>query len=528
MNNILRKLVSFLPYLFVFVGSLYSPNDPDLGWHLKYGEYFWQHGAILRDNTFSTLMPAFHWANGSWGTDVITYATYHFAGFLGLSILSALVVTATFYFVAEAASLTVWDRAFLFPLLLYLEQPINAVSFRGQQVTLAGIALLFWIISRFVKTQKESYQENLQKNRKSNNLDKAQGHWFVSLFSGEGIKRLRQKPILLTIPLFFAWANVHEEFVLGLALYFIWIVFYMGQKIIGEIRRQRGVKRINSILWKDKQIPIIFFLSCLVTVINPFGIGVHLDALSHFGSPLLKDISEYLPFVSLSKQWWNQVVIAVLVVLSIIFYFFNGNLKRRLPFLGVAVVVYLLSFSVRRYAWPAYYLTIPLLTPLPEFFRPDSKKALYVTETIFLLVLVCLAVFLKQPFRSLYTYSWNDYCHSEFILCSPESAAYIQSHHLTTHLYTLYGWGGWLIWRYPAIKPTIDGRMHLWRDANGYSGFADYYGYEQNLKEIDDSQYNIVYMSPDKPLFKHMNALVNLGKWQLVYRDKYASVFVRS
>ena len=79
----LKRVVWILPYIFVFIASLYLPTDPDLGWHLKYGEYFFQHHQILRDNTFSTMMPQYHWENGSWGTDIITYAIYKLGGFGG-------------------------------------------------------------------------------------------------------------------------------------------------------------------------------------------------------------------------------------------------------------------------------------------------------------------------------------------------------------------------------------------------------------------------------------------------------------
>src|SRR6185312_3486924 len=98
LRSLFDKIIEVLPYLIVFIYSLYRPADPDLGWHLKYGEYFWQHGAVLRDNTFSTMMTEFHWANTSWLTDIIGFLIYHFGGFLGLTIAGALIVTVTFYF----------------------------------------------------------------------------------------------------------------------------------------------------------------------------------------------------------------------------------------------------------------------------------------------------------------------------------------------------------------------------------------------------------------------------------------------
>ena len=98
----------------------------------------------------------------------------------------------------------------------------------------------------------------------------------------------------------------------------------------------------------------------------------------------------------------------------------------------------------------------------------------------------------------------------------------------SSNLLTYYGWGGYMIWQYPQIKPSIDGRMTLWRDKSNYSAFEDYYAYEQNTSDIENSAYDIVLMSNQKPLYKHLQKLTNEGKWQKVYEDKNAGVFVRN
>ncbi|MCL5432527.1 MAG: hypothetical protein M1524_00215, partial [Patescibacteria group bacterium] len=95
-------------------------------------------------------------------------------------------------------------------------------------------------------------------------------------------------------------------------------------------------------------------------------------------------------------------------------------------------------------------------------------------------------------------------------------------------LLTLYNWGGWLIWNYPEIKPTIDGRMPFWRNKSGYSGFLDYYAYEQNLKDIDKGKFDIVYVSPSKPIYDRLINLTKENKWKLIYKDKYSGIFIRN
>jgi hypothetical protein len=477
------KIVFVLPYLLVFIASLYSPSDPDLGWHLKYGEYFFQNGHILRDNTFSVLMPDFHWANVSWGTDILTYAAFALGGFLGLTLLSALVITLTFFFFSKAARLTVWDEALIFPLILYLEKPLNNVSFRGQQISMLFLGVMVYLISLSEKNPKALY---------------------------------------LLIPLFLLWVNLHGEFVLGLALFGVWIAITCIQQFFQEYN-----KNFRKTFLANKKLFLIFILSFLATIINPFGIWIHHDAILHVGSPLLKNIAEYLPFDMLSQAWWNQVTVAVLVILGLIFLFFKERLSDKIPFLGGAVLLYILSFGVRRYAWPAYYLIFPMLRPLSNIFKPDNKKVMLIVSGLLLLVMVTVAAINKYPYQKFVLYSWNNYCDYYYNRCSPESAQFLREHKLTNNLFSAYTWGGWLIWNYPQIKPTIDGRMHIWEDEKGYSGFVDYYKYEQNMKEIDKSSYDVVYMPPDKPIYNHMLLLVEKKKWDLVYEDNYAGIFVR-
>ena len=92
----------------------------------------------------------------------------------------------------------------------------------------------------------------------------------------------------------------------------------------------------------------------------------------------------------------------------------------------------------------------------------------------------------------------------------------------------MYNWGGWLIWNFPEIKPTIDGRMHLWKDENGYSGFDEFFAIEQNFIDVDRTKYDAVFISPEKHVYKRLIGLANEGKWKLVYSDNYSGVFVRS
>ena len=484
MNKIKKYIQTFLPFIFVFLASLYRPYDSDLGWHLKYGEYFFKYHQILRINTFSQMMPNYKWPDTDWAVDIVTYFAYHnFGGFLGLTLLGAFVVTLTFLFFSKAFDLDYFEQAIIFPFIAFIEAPINSVSFRGQQVSVLLLGVLFYIVEKFDK----------------------------------GNSRF----IYLAIPTFFLWANLNGQFVLGLGIFAIWIFVYLLNQFFNKGRNIFAIKK------EIISLGTVFLLTLLVTLINPFGFSIYSVTLDHFGNKYLKDIAEYLPFAESSSLWWNQLVVGILIGLGFVFIFFKGELKKRIPMFSIIGVLYILSWAVRRYAWSFYYLAIPFLKPLVYFFKPDDKRYLFWVGTILFTIYIVLTLFIKAPLNQFKQMNWNVYC-NQLTNCSPKSADFIIKNHLNNNkLLTLYDWGGWLIWNYSQIKPTIDGRMHLWIDANGYSAFGDYYGYEQNTKSIEPSPYDTILMSPSKPLYQELLQLVNEGKWKLVYSDNTSGVFVR-
>src|SRR6266404_1762749 len=498
------RIFLLLPYLIVFIYSLYTPADPDLGWHLKYGEYFWQHGKLLRDNTFSTMMPNFHWANTSWLTDIIAYTAYHLGGFLGLTVLAAVIVTLTFYFFAKAFSLTLWQQTIVFPFILYLEEPINAIAFRGQQLDLLLIGILFYLISMYEK--------------------KPRILWF-------------------TVLLFLFWVNIDGEFLLGYALFGLWVVLYIIKQVFREIfvdKQQKRKVNINfryyleklksAVIEEKKEIlPLFVILVCclIATFITPFGYNIFLSVLSFIGNPHLKDIGEYLPFAYLSQDWWNEIIVGIILVFGLFILGFRGIFLDLMPILGGGLLLFVLSLQIRRYAWPAYYLVFPLLAMTATFLKPDGKKTTKIATTILLLAFLIIVTWVRYPFTKFTNFNWSEYCRIQVDPCSQQSVQYLLDHHLTHNLFTLYSWGGWLIWNYPQIKPSIDGRMHMW-EKNGYSAFTDYYAVEQNFKDIDKTSYTVVYMTPNKPDYDRLVYLSKVGKWRQVYKDQFAGIFVRS
>lgn len=482
--SLVSLVLTSLLLLSIFIASLFTPLDPDLGWHLKYGEYFFENNSILRDNALSSLMPDYKWNNSSWATDLLTYLTFNNFGFLGLSVLSAVIIAATFFFIGKAAKLSLFEKSIIFPILFYFVLPVNRVSFRGQLLSLLFIALMFYILSKFEKTNKRG--------------------------------------LLLLIPLFVVWSNFHGEFILGLALFLIWVFVYSAKEIFLNFQNN-----ITSFFKKEKFLLVSLLGSIFAVMINPFGYGVYKEALGHFDDPLQQSVAEFLPLSNLSTDFWNMLIIGIVLALGFVMLGTGSKNFDKASFYFPSLVLYLFTFWIKRYAWPLYYSCVFLMQPVVKFFEPDNKKHSFFMSAIFTISFLLSAIYWKYPFSQVLKMNWESYC-KETIGCSPRAAQTVIVNKLNNEkLLTIYDYGGWLIWNYPEIKPTIDGRMHLWRNESGYSAFEYYYPIEQNINDIDNSRYNAVLTSHRKPIYERLLELKKQNKWKEIYSDEYSSVFVR-
>lgn len=482
-NSIRNIFLTYFPFVVVFSYSLFVPYDSDMGWHLKYGEYFFQRHQVLRENIFSTQMAGFAWINSSWATDLLTYLTFHTSGFFGISVLGACVITATFYFFSKAAKLSFWEKSILFPILLYLELPFVEVSFRGQQLTLLAFGILYYLFSLYTEGKKHA--------------------------------------ALLIIPLFMLWSNFHGQFILGLGIFFILCFFYILQKYYFA---QKGEEK-HLVIKESMKLSLISFFSMLATIINPFGLRIYFEALKHFGNPLEKYIIEWLPFDRFSLLWWNLMFWEVFILISLGILIARKKLFKNIHYVVPVILLLILSVQVRRYTWVFLLISIPIARLLVSAIKPKMQEISATVSVLVLILFYSFIIFVKAPKENIASLNWDRYC--AYTGCSAKAAEFLQNYKYQGKLMTFYNWGGWLIWNYPLVKTSIDGRMHLWKDSSGYSAFLDYYPYEQNRKDIDQSDYNVVFMTPGKPINKGLMELVKSGKWKIIYSDSNAVIYQR-
>lgn len=315
---------------------------------------------------------------------------------------------------------------------------------------------------------------------------------------------------------------------LGFAIYGVWVLF---QFITYVIQFDHDRFKINFIHLKSSIVYLIVPSSlCLpLTLINPFGIRMFDDIVTMGKSPAMQFISEWVPISADSGLVWYFLLgwgLIFLLVIPILIY--QSKLIRYLPYLIISLVLYVASFMQGRYVWTMFLISSPFLAILLGFLNPKNYKITAVILTILLLGFgTGLAVF-ELPSRDLGNISWDNYC--KRTNCSIRGADYLAKNYKDSKMWTDYNYGGWLIWNYPEIKPSMDGRMSLWVDPDtGYSAFLDnYFPLETGHADPDKSMYDVFFVQNYRPLKDRLDGLVSIKKWSLVFQDERASIYVRN
>jgi hypothetical protein len=81
--------------LFVMLpGSSMLLSDGDTGWHIRTGEWIWQHKAVPTSDLFSFTKPHEPWFAWEWGCELLFAGVHHLAGLGGIVFLSTVLLCA--------------------------------------------------------------------------------------------------------------------------------------------------------------------------------------------------------------------------------------------------------------------------------------------------------------------------------------------------------------------------------------------------------------------------------------------------
>lgn len=477
MKKVLMFLKSYpwhvLVLLWVLVSTIQLPFDYDLGWHLRYGEYFFTQGHVLRDNIYSFVWPDYEWVQASWGFDLFLYQIFIHSGFLGLAIATGVVCLLIFilatYPVIQLSPISVF---FLGAIFLSQGSPLYHAGMRAQTPSTIFFTL--------------------------------------ALFCGINTKYNKFLPLVFLI-----WANMHGGFALGLG-------------ILGLIWFTDG---IFSRAWRKgewRKLGILLVLSALTPLVNPWGISIYGEIGKHLTNTNLGGITEWASIAGYAiESKVFLVLVGIVITVAII-----RRKRADIPLVIATLFISFLAYKALRFMIPFSVIVIFYLTrSLGK--RPVH---ILLSCILILLVLLDYTVsrryfFLPNP-RRLTSFTWLDYC-NELRHCSEEVSEIMRLDPPIGNGYHPFEYGGYLIWRVPEVKTFVDGRMAAW-ERNGQTppvidGDRIIMEPEPVTFRLFESRYQFQWAVVQTPthIARYLDHLVANGLWERRYQDTFYSYYVK-
>ncbi|OGY09588.1 MAG: hypothetical protein A3D24_05130 [Candidatus Blackburnbacteria bacterium RIFCSPHIGHO2_02_FULL_39_13] len=469
--QISSKAFGYLSLAFVFLLFFLPPIDTDLGWHLRYGEYFLSTGTFLKQNTLTYFLPDYIWMDSRSLYQVLLAVTYKYSGLLGLSVIYGSLGVSIYWIFSKINSQIPKINILVFTITILASWVVFGLGIRTQIFTFAGILAVFYLAKISEKNPK----------------------------------------ILILLPLLFIfWANLHGGFVLGLAV--CGIVF---------------LQRLANRKWRKAiYLAIAGFFSALSALINPYGVGVYEDAIRYTQYPLWTLIAEWVPPNLDTKIL--LVVVALITVASTLRYS-----KRRVTFALCVILFFILAMQARRSI--PFFVLASVLTLSDSYIERLKllEKNIYFQKAISLLLIsgIILLALIQVPNTFSFDTNWKNYCSSGMQRYPCRAIEYIKSHPIDgENVYAPYEWGGFLEWQLPEYKFFVDGRMPAWPTPDNKSPYTTYLeivqaqpGYQQKLLS-----YGTDWLLLGPGTFLDIELQSKRGEyWKEIYRDEAAVIYVK-
>lgn len=388
----------FIAY-FTFATIVAHPllSDPDVGWHLKAGEYILTHHEIPFNDPWSFSSQQ-RWYNISWLWDVICGLLYKKFDISGLLIINHFLYAGTLAFAYRAllTPLKARDEAKLFAIIVAGFSLWEVMYFRPH-------AISFILTILCLNCVKNSAQDS-------------------------GKKLMWQFPLMILV-----WVNMHGGFIVGFT-------------IVGAFALQELLHK-NS--WYCRNLVIAGALGSIVTLINPIGIFIFPGILRTLHSIITSSIAEWQPFTFGAAFGYTFFVIILLTITNIktpnisnaeklLFYFwlFSGLISSRS--MTIAVIIGLPIMA----RWMSDFMTG--YQPMPRM------------PTIYRILMVILCI-ISLTENKIYIQNILKIYPPDSVL--KEDILFIKENYGGLNFYNDYNSGGYLIfYASDAIKIFIDGR----------------------------------------------------------------------
>jgi hypothetical protein len=449
--------------------------DPDIWWHLRTGEWIVENRTVPATDPFSAYGENRPWIAYSWLFALGVYGLYQLLGHVGIvayALLGGLIVTTgivililRFEFrIPRAIALAALGVAAIGPVLMP----------RSYLFTIA-----FFIIEIYVL--------------------------FAARETG------RTSSLWILPPLFALWANLHIQFVYGLAV----LSMAVSESVIARVGRGGNVLDLRHAIPIR---PMIFITTaCAVaTLATPYGISIYRPVME-----IATHKRVYTLIIELAAPTFRQPANWVFLLIGLAGVYSLGR-QRRLQVLHTLLIAAgaYFSFATGRDAW---FLVIVSLVVIAAVWGDRSlpRPTLPWSSTIFAAGTLCAIVVGLAMWRDMSRGNLQAAVAAEYPTAAVTA---IKQGRYPGPLYNTFNWGGFLIWQLPEYRVSMDGRSNVHGDERIVRSFLTSTGSTGWGTDAELRAARLVVLPADMALSE---LLRRTPDYDVAYEDAVSVVFTR-
>ncbi len=472
-----------LTALLVLVGAVafqlkLSVIDLDVWWHLKVGDWIFLHAGFPHNGILSRSAATRSWAAYSWGYEVLLSRSYAWFGLLGIGLygtLLTLMVAFSVYWMVRRLSGRFWFSCLLTFTCCY--------------------AFLFLMMPRPVFFSAALFCVTLTLLLESSRAGRVETLYWLPL-------------------IFLLWANLHIQFIYGLAA----VGLFVAANVVQEAGSRLGIPStfVETAKLPTVRLAAVFGGCVLATLIGPYSYHLYGVVFAYSRSQFIYSmIKELQPLSFRGYENWVELLLA-----GAAFFAVAWQTKINLFKLGLLLLASVMAFHTMRDSW---FLCVAAAACIADSYSNPAKEEQRDTPFELAGVFAVVAIVLLLFARGLdFNDRGLDRAVSTFF---PVNAVnFVRRAAVPGPLYNNFDWGGFLTWYMPDYPVVIDGRTDLYGDK-----------LDQQMIETQNGEpsykANPYLNDAGLVLLRQSDGLVPVlqsdARFQKVYDDPIAAVFAR-
>ena len=466
--------------------------DPDYFWHLRTGQLILDTRALPSHDPFSFTRPDAPWLLNAWLFDVVLFAVHSIGGSVGVRLMVAVLMGATFSVVYRSIRACLNPVPALLIAVVCFTALLSFASPRGQLFSYLFYAIYLHLILGFLR-------------------------------SGDA-RRLNWLPLIMIL-----WVNIHGGYATGLILLTIVTAAAVLSRWLAW--PDNNPARLRPLL-------ICLAVTAGASLVSPYHIHNWLYLVQTAGLGTTQVIAEWRAPMLKDRYFQSLVILGLAYGWSMAF----RDSRPKLQELLLSTAMILLSLKAIRHVPFAVMTLAPLLglalsdgvlaklniwwqrSGVRNRYKKTAGRGqelgsmVYVMNWLMLSASLLLALAYWPMLARQHMEAGN-----EFI--GWKAVDFVVSRGITGRVFNEYGFGGLMIYRLnPAQKVFIDGRADAYGDAFVMEYLKIFFGQEGWAEAFDRYEIDYVVTSRNAPV---RQLLLQRGDFVSVYKDEHNSVLVK-